>query len=94
MEAKLKIVRDMAQKICRWCGKEYEFTKTSSNEPHMYCSKRCETAAKNENSQHSSSSGGSGGSSGGGSKKCIWIILIIIIIVGYCSRKKEGKNKD
>ena len=86
MEAKLKIVRDMAQKICRWCGKEYEFTKTSSNEPHMYCSKRCETAAKNENSQHSSS--------GGGSKKWIWIILIIIIIVGYCSRKKEGKNKD
>jgi len=86
VEAKLKIVRDMAQKICRWCGKEYEFTKTSSNEPHMYCSKRCETAAKNENSQHSSS--------GGGSKKWIWIILIIIIIVGYCSRKKEGKNKD
>ena len=83
----------MAKKICRWCGKEYEFMKTPSRDPHKYCSKRCETAAKNEESQHSSYSRGSGGSSGGGSKKWMWIVLIIILVVSYCSKKNDGKEE-
>jgi len=85
----------MAQRICRWCGKEYNFLKTPSIRPDLYCSKRCETAAENEKSQRSSYSSSSVSGSGGGCAK--WIIRFIVLIffiffiIGYCSEKNQRK---
>jgi hypothetical protein len=34
------------KKTCKWCGKEYDSSKSGSSLKQSYCSKRCELEAK------------------------------------------------
>jgi hypothetical protein len=36
----------MVKKTCKWCGKEYETSKSAASAPYSYCGKKCEQEAK------------------------------------------------
>jgi hypothetical protein len=36
----------MATKTCKWCGKEYDHSKSGALNRTFYCGKKCESEAK------------------------------------------------
>ena len=84
---------------CKWCGREYEFSRsTANNNKSLYCSGKCEAEAQKlemENRKLRQETGGSGGD--GCSPAMIkWgaIILIVFGLIGMCQGGDEEEEQD
>lgn len=85
---------------CKWCGRQYDISKSTANSNWIYCSGRCEAEAKRaemESRRARQESGGSGGSGAGCSPAMIkWgaIVFIVLVLIVMCSDDNEEEKQN
>ena len=81
-----------ADNYCRWCGRKYDWLKSTASDRGYFCSKRCEVAA------HKAGAAPSGRSFESRLDSCLprcFIILIVLgIIIGMCYNNDENEDKQ
>lgn len=89
-------------KTCEWCGRSYDYIKSTSRYPYSFCSKRCEMQYEMqkrelEGAKATNNSGVGSGSSGtesGCMKYIVILIIILMIIVGIFGDPDEKSDKE
>ena len=92
-------------RTCKWCGRSYDITKSSSRDIYAFCSKGCEMQydmqeiklRKEKAISNSGVGSGSSGTESGCMKYIVIIIIILMIIVGIFGdhdEKSDNKKKS
>lgn len=89
-------------RTCEWCGRSYDYMKSTSRYPLSFCSKRCEMQYEMqkrelERAKATNNSGVGSGSSGtesGCMKYIVILIIILMIIVGIFGDPDEKSDKE
>ena len=72
-------------RTCKWCGRSYDITKSSSRDIYAFCSKGCEMQYDMQEiklrKEKAISNSGVGSGSSGTESGCMKYIVIIIIII-------------
>lgn len=85
---------------CKWCGRQYDISKSTAKTNWTYCSGRCEAEAKRaemESRRARQESGGSGGSGAGCSPAMIkWgaIVFIVLVLIVMCRDDNEEEKQN
>ena len=80
-----------ADNYCRWCGRKYDWLKSTASDRGYFCSKRCEVAAYKAGAAPSGRSFESYLDSC--MPRCLIILLIVGGIIGMCSDNDENNKK-
>ena len=92
-------------RTCKWCGRSYDISKSSSRDIYAFCSKGCEMQydmqeiklRKEKAISNSGVGSGSSGTESGCMKYIVIIIIILMIIVGIFGdpdEKSDNKKKS
>jgi hypothetical protein len=89
---------------CKWCGREYDDSRSTASDRSRYCSGRCEAEAERSKAEmerlkaEKRAAGSSGSDSDSSGNGCLWALGIAVVCGGFlmqqCHDEREAKKKE